>query len=59
MGYHDFYAMSRALDELDKTWLFALVDSLAAKTDALFTWAKARLGKSLAAKFGARPGEAM
>jgi len=57
MGYRDFYAMSLTLDELDETWLFALADSLASKTDALFTSAKARLDKSLAAKFGAKPEE--
>ena len=57
MGYRDYYAMSLAQDELDETWLFALGDSLAAKTDALFASEKARLDSALAAKFGVQPVE--
>lgn len=55
MGYRDYYSMSLANDELDETWLFALVDSLAQKTDALFESEEARLDRSLAAKFGVEP----
>lgn len=55
MGYRDYYSMSLANDELDEAWLFALVDSLAAKTDALFESEKARLDRSLAAKFAVEP----
>ena len=55
MGYRDYYSMSLANDELDEAWLFALVDSLATKTDALFESEKARLDRSLAAKFGVEP----
>jgi len=55
MGYRDYYSMSLANDELDETWLFALGDSLAAKTDALFASEKARLDRSLAARFGVEP----
>lgn len=52
MGYRDYYAMSLAHDELDEAWLFGLVDSLAARTDAVFASEKARLDLSLTAKFG-------
>ncbi len=55
MGYRGYYSMSLAHDELDEAWLFALVDSLAAKTDALFESEKARLDRSLAAKFAVEP----
>ena len=55
MGYRDYYSMSLANDELDEAWLFALVDSLAAETDALFESEKARLDRSLAAKFVIEP----
>ena len=55
MGYRDYYSMSLANDELDEAWLFALVDSLAAETDALFESEKARLDRSLAAKFVVEP----
>ncbi|HON42258.1 MAG TPA: M2 family metallopeptidase [Bacillota bacterium] len=55
MGYRNYYSMSLANDELDETWLFTLVDSLAAKTDAVFASEKARLDRSLAAKFGVEP----
>jgi peptidyl-dipeptidase A len=55
MGYRDYYSMSLANDELDETWMFALSDSLAAKTDAVFASEKARLDRSLAAKFRVEP----
>ena len=57
MGYRDYYAMALSLDELDEAELFNLAGSLASNTDALFRSEKARLDRSLAAKFGVAPNE--
>lgn len=50
-GYRDFYAQSLALQEVDETALFALLDELEATTREPFRQLKARVDAELAARY--------
>ncbi len=52
LGYRDYYAMALALDELDETELFALLDRVEAGTRPLWETYKRALDEGLAARFG-------
>ncbi|MBI5957413.1 MAG: M2 family metallopeptidase [Chloroflexi bacterium] len=51
MGYDNFHRMSLILNELDPDWLYAMLDTLAAKIDEPFRRAKADLDAELSARF--------
>jgi peptidyl-dipeptidase A len=55
MGADNYYSMMLALDELDETELFALLDQLDRATAPLFETYRAELDASLAARFGVTP----
>lgn len=52
MGYPNFHRMNLALNEIDPDWLFAMLDTLAAKIDVPFRRAKDELDAELSQRFG-------
>jgi len=51
-GYADFQRMSLRLEEIDRDWLFKLLDDLAEATEAPFRALKAEIDAALARRFG-------
>ncbi len=51
-GYADFQQMSLRLDEIDRDWLFKILDDLAETTEAPFRALKAEIDAELARRFG-------
>ena len=52
LGYESWQRMALTLDEIDPTWLFALLDELEAATQKPFEALKSRLDEGLAKRFG-------
>lgn len=48
LGYRDFYAMSLALNEIDETFLFSLLEDLKERTDGPFSDLKKEMDKKVA-----------
>jgi len=59
MGYDNYHRMSLTLSELDPDWLYAMLDDLAAKTEAPFRRLKGELDAELSARFGVPAAELM
>ncbi len=59
MGYPNFHHMSLTFNELDPDWLYALLDDLAAKTEAPFRRAKAAMDAELAERYSVPVDELM
>ena len=56
LGYRDHFAMALALDEIDETWLFALLDSLDAQLAASWAAHKTSIDRAQRVKLGLREG---
>ncbi|WP_119066826.1 M2 family metallopeptidase [Aggregatilinea lenta] len=59
MDYANFHRMSLTLNELDPDWLYAMLDELAAKTDAPFRRVKAEMDAELSQRYGVPVAELM
>ncbi len=51
LGYTNYHRMSLTLDEIDPDWLYAMLDDLAARTDAPFRDVKGELDTQLGQRF--------
>ena len=51
LGYGNFHRMSLQLDEIDPDWCYAMLDDLAARTDAPFRQVKGELDAQLSQRF--------